>query len=489
MKNRRELIWLSASTAALFVFSFTAGYGLRELYALASGNGGPEWRATQQAIASYRQIASRAGASAEPDMGPPQLYAEVLDRLRTLYVDKLPENTALSYSSIEQMLASLSDPNTRLLMPGEAAAIKAAEEGKFTGLGAVLTVKKSSPADKTSSEREITVVTPLPGSPAEAAGLLPGDKITEIDGKWIAPIHLWSREMGMFTDRVGRAEYQWRSDQAPDPEDEEKPAATAEERKKAQEAADKLANRWLTSTDVQSALETLLTHSSGEHTLAIERAGEAKPRQVKITFGSVEVPPVSTRLLPGNIGHIQVRQLSGAAVAGIAAGLKELKDGGAQSLVLDLRRSPGGSLEAAQQIAGLFVPTGTLAILQSRDDKRKLTDRTLPVKPPASSAPKFGSVAVLMDRGTAGSSEVLAAALRDHGVAKLYGGTTFGDGTEQTIMPLDNGAAVSITSGKFFSPKRLPYDGKGLKPDVVVPAGPGLDKQLEQAVKSLRAQA
>jgi carboxyl-terminal processing protease len=487
MKNRRELLWLSASTAALFVFSFTAGYGLRELVALASGQGGPEWRATQQAIASYRRIASRTGASAEPDMGPPQLYAEVLDRLRTLYVDKLPENTALSYSSIEQMLASLSDPDTRLLLPGEAAAMKAAEEGKFTGLGAVLTVKKSAPADRTSSDRDITVVAPLPGSPAEAAQLLPGDKITEIDGHWIAPVHLWAREMAMATDRIGRAEYQWRGDQAPDPDDGEKPSSTAEERKKAQEAADKLTNRWRNSTDLQSALEMLLTQTSGEHTLVVERPGETKPRPVKVTFGNVEVPPVSTRLLPGNIGHIQVRQLSAAAVTALAAGLKQLKEGGAQSLVLDLRRSPGGSLEAAQQIAGLFIPNGALTILQSRDEKRKLTDHTLPVKAPSTPAPKFGSIAVLVDGGTAGSSELLAAALRDHGLAKLYGSTTFGDGTEQTIMPLDNGAAVSITSGKFLSPKRLPFDGKGLKPDVAVPAGPGLDKQLEQAVKSLRA--
>src|SRR5688500_19700013 len=101
MKKRRELLWLSGSTAALFVFVFTAGYGLRALIDLASGRSGPEWRVTQEMFASYRRIASRNGAvpAGEPDMGPPQLYAEVLDRLRTLYVDKLPDNTLLSYSS------------------------------------------------------------------------------------------------------------------------------------------------------------------------------------------------------------------------------------------------------------------------------------------------------------------------------------------------------------------------------------------------------
>ena len=138
-------------------------------------------------------------------------------------------------------------------------------------------------------------------------------------------------------------------------------------------------------------------------------------------------------------------------------------------------------------MAGLFVSSGPFTILQERDAKRKLVEKPLVIKPPATPAPKFSAIAVLVDRGTAGSSEVLAAALRDHGVAKLYGSPTFGDGTEQTVLPLDNGAAVCVTSAKFLTLKRLDFDGKGLKPDVVVPAAPGLDRQLEQAVKSLRA--
>src|SRR5947208_16533772 len=105
MKKRTELLWLSASTAALLVFSFTAGYGLRALYALARGGAGVPLRAGA-ASAGWRLFASRAGVGADPDMGPPQLYAEVLDRLRTLYVDKLPENTLLGYSSIEPMLSA-----------------------------------------------------------------------------------------------------------------------------------------------------------------------------------------------------------------------------------------------------------------------------------------------------------------------------------------------------------------------------------------------
>jgi carboxyl-terminal processing protease len=280
----------------------------------------------------------------------------------------------------------------------------------------------------------------------------------------------------------------WQRDQdlGADPDGEDK-QATQEQRKQAQEAAEKIRNRWRNSTDVQSALEVLLTEASGEHTLTIERTGEPKPRQVKVTFGKIQVQSVSKRLLPGNIGHVQLRQITAETVTELLEALKELREGGAQSLVLDLRRSPGGSLEATQQIAGLFYSTGSVGTLQVRDERRKLSERPLPVKSTGSGVPKFGHVAVLVDGGTAGSAEVLAAALHDNGVAKLYGSTTFGDGTEQTVLPLDNGAAVSITSGKFFTPKRADFDGKGLKPDVAIPAGPGLDRQLEQAVKSLRA--
>jgi carboxyl-terminal processing protease len=488
MKKRRELLWLSASIAALMLFSFTAGYGLRELYALAHGSSGRQWEAAQQVLSSYRRIASRNGAGVEPDLGPPQLYLEVLDRLRALYVDKLPENTLLSYSSIEQMLATLDDPNTRLLMPAEATALKAAEEGNLTGLGAVLTVKRYPTTDRQSSEREITVVAPLPGSPAEKAGLLPGDRITEMDGKWIAPLHLHPREMSFFTDRGSRGDAQWRKDRASDPDDDEKPQNTPEQRKQAQEAADRLANRWRTSTDIRTAVELLMTTPGGDHMLTIERAGQPKPRQVKVTFAALHVAPVLKRLLPGNIGYLQLRQISPEAVPAVEAALKELHENGATSLVLDLRRSPGGSLEAAEQIAGLFVSSGSVGWLQVRDDKHHPVEKSLAIKPAATgTVPKFGSIAVLVDGGTAGSSEVLAGALHDLGVTRLFGSPTFGDGTEQTILPLDDGAAVSITSGKFLTPKRVDFDEKGLKPDVLIPAAPGLDRQLEQAVKSLRA--
>jgi carboxyl-terminal processing protease len=92
-----------------------------------------------------------------------------------------------------------------------------------------------------------------------------------------------------------------------------------------------------------------------------------------------------------------------------------------------------------------------------------------------------------VDRGTAGASEALAVALKEAGLAKLIGEQTFGDGTEQTLFPLDNGAALCVTTAKMLSPKEVDYDGKGLKPDVVVPAVAGADRPLEQALRAVRA--
>src|SRR5206468_6606879 len=139
-----------------------------------------------------------------------------------------------------------------------------------------------------------------------------------------------------------------RKDRASDPDDDEKPQSTREQRKQAQEAADRLANRWRTSTDIRTAVELLMTTPSGDHMLTIEHAGQPKPKQVKVTFATLHVAPVLKRILPGNIGYLQLRQISPEAVSAVESALKELHDNGATSLILDLRRSPGGSLEAAE---------------------------------------------------------------------------------------------------------------------------------------------
>jgi carboxyl-terminal processing protease len=376
--------------------------------------------------------------------------------------------------------------NTRLLEPDEAAAYRGMSGGVYPGLGAVLTIRRHAKADST-TERNVTVVDPMPGSPAEQAGLLPGDRITEVDGHWIAPTRLSPRVLNRLTEDVGPLFTPVPGGHAvPRDEEEDQPKRNADEERTKRDAADAERRKWRTSTDVDSALRALTVGTSGKHTLTFERPGETKPRTVEVTLGRTEVPAVTSRALADGVGYVRLHQIAPATVQQFATALADLQQHGARSLILDLRRSPGGTIAQVQEIASRLMPSGTVAILQRRDSSRKLVKQPLTVKSVEKRA-RFRSIAVLVDGGTAGAAEALAAALHDAGLAKLVGAQTFGDGTEQTLFPLDNGAALSITTAKMFSPKEVDYDGKGLKPDVVVAAEAGNDRPLEQALRTVRS--
>jgi carboxyl-terminal processing protease len=489
MIRKKQALLLGASTLALMSFAFTAGYGLRELAVLAQG-APSRWVFTSGpgAPRSLGLIASRNGAAAgnERDLGAGQVFYEVLDQLQQQSVEKLPPDTVLATGAVDAMLDRLNDVNTRFLEPDEAAALKSMRTGVFPGLGAVLAIRRTTKSDG-SAERNITVVTPMPGSPAEKAGLQPGDRITEIDGRWIAPARLSPRVLNRITEEVGPYFTPQPGKDLVPKDDEERPKPTVDEEKQRKEAAETERKKWRNSTDLASVLRQLTVQTSGKHTLTVERAGEEKPRTVSVTLAHTEVPPVTSRMQGDGVAYIRLNQVSAAAAQAFGTALTELQGKGARSLILDLRRSPGGTLVHAQEIAGRLMSTGNLAIVQRRNGARKPVKQPLAVKPAAKPS-RFRSIVVLVDRGTAGASEALAAGLRDSGTAKLIGEQTFGDGTEQTLFPLDNGAALSITTAKMLSPKEIDYDGKGLKPDVAVPAtGAGEDRPLEQALRAVRA--
>lgn len=487
MIRKKQALLLGASTLALMSFAFTAGYGLRELAVLAQG--GPSRFAFSAGPGAPRplgRIASRNGAAGgnERDLGAGQVFYEVLDQLQQQSVEKLPPDTMLATGAVDAMLDRLNDVNTRFVEPDEAAALKGMRTGVFTGLGAVLTIRKNVKSDG-SAERNLTVVAPMPGSPAEKAGLLPGDRITEIDGHWIAPTRLSPRVLHRITEEVEPYFTPQPGKDLVPKDDEEKPKPNGDEEKQRKEAAAAERKKWRNSTDLATVLREMTVQTSGKHTLTVERPGEAKPLTIAVTFARTEVTPVTSKMQGGGVGYIRLAQVNPAAVSAFGAAVTDLRGKGAKSLILDLRRSPGGTLAHAQEIAGHLLPSGNLAILQRRNGDRKLVKQPLAVKSGAKK--RFASIVVLVDKGTAGASEALAVGLRETGQAKLIGEQTFGDGTEQTLFPLDNGAALAITTAKVLSPKEIDYDGKGLKPDVAVAAVAGDDRPLEQALRALRA--
>src|SRR5262249_42774865 len=140
---------------------------------------------------------------------------------------------------------------------------------------------------------------------------------------------------------------------------------------------------------------------------------------------------------------------------------------------------------SVRDIVGMMDPGATVLVSKERDAHRRMVDKKLTAR---AGAPRFkpAAISVLVDGGTAGSSEGLAAALKDDLGARLVGKKTFGDGTEQQIVPLGNGDAVSITHAQMLSPRGTEIEGKGLKPDL--PGAPG-DAGIEAGIAALKASA
>jgi carboxyl-terminal processing protease len=481
MRRKEELWWISATVLSLAALSFFAGLGLRGLFSRLT----PGELVSGDPRGNYPKLASADPRVGDPDMRPAVLFDEVMKKLRIYYVEPLPSGTQLAQGSVEAMLNSLNDPNTRLLSKTEVDALQGALEGQFQGLGAVLTIRrhntgKADEADAPgqpeggSGVKTLTVVTVAPGSPAEKAGLEPGDRITELDGHWIAPAHLSYRLITQLTDPLGPQDLR-----PPSPDD---PPATVKpdpEREKARKEADEARARWKNATDLFSAMKDLMGGAQGEHELTVERGTPSKTLKVKVTLRPTEVTLFSSRKLNATTGYLQIFALNDSTPRQVSEALADFQKSGIKNLVVDLRHSAGGSLDAAREVAGILMGEVKFAVVKERDAARKLVER--PVLARANGIRlKPAAASVLVDGGTAGSSELLAAALRDHLHARLVGTTTFGDGSEQELVRMDNGVGISITRGRMLTSKGGDFDGKGLKADVAPEGDP-----IEAAVKAL----
>lgn len=495
MKRNRRTLWFVATGLSLSAFSFAAGFGIRNLASMTFGGRLPMSAAR---LANYTQVASAApgAGAADPDLRPAELYKDVYNKLHVFYVEPLPNEDRLAEGSISEMLAHLKDANTRLMTAHEWEATQDLARGSLHGLGAVLTIRdyadeKAEPpkpatgvlAPRTSKpaelqkERNITVVAPLPGSAAEKAGLQPGDRITHLDGHWIAPMHLSFREMSTLEDELGPEAGR------PRPQDPDAPAPKPGDAER--EKARVKARRWIGSSEISSAMEELTSGKGAEHELTVQRPGTEKPFTVKVKLADGQAETFSARKINPTTGYVRIATFTAETPNQVEHALSDFEKEGVQNLVVDLRHSGGGSLEAAVATIGLLAPGSTALISKERDTARKLVERKVTARGSAGHW-KPNAVSVLVDGGTAGSSEVLAAALHDNRGAKMVGSQTFGDGTEEQVIPLSNGDAISITHAHMLTPKGTDFDDKGLKPDV--PAGPG-DLGIDAAVKALPAAA
>ncbi len=240
-----------------------------------------------------------------------------------------------------------------------------------------------------------------------------------------------------------------------------------------------------------STIEAQIAKVRGEAgtkvTLTIKRGD--KQLDISITRSEITIQEVETRMLSGRIGYIKLNGFSDASAAQFRTAVKGLLDKGAQKIVFDLRNNPGGYIESARQVASQFIDSGVIFTQESSGEATKTWDAT----GDGVATSKAVQVAVLVNSGSASASEIVAAALKEHGRATIIGEHTFGKNTVQVWSKLGNQGGVRITISRWFTPDHNSVAPNGVQPDIAVTIPPTTppeqDLVLEKAISFLESRA
>jgi len=365
---------------------------------------------------------------------PPQnvnfsLFWEAWQKLQEKYVDPTKFNTEnMIYGAISGMVNSLDDPYTVFFNPDESKAFLEDVSGRFEGVGMEIGSKNN----------QLQVIAPLEGTPAEKAGLRPGDKIVKIN------------------------------------------------------------DTFTTNLTIDEAVKLIRGPQGTEVALSILREGWNAPKEFKIRRALIEVPSLKTDMISSSgqangekdIAYIKLYQFSENASYDFTRAALDILNSPAKKIILDLRSNPGGYLEIAKNIAGWFLEKGQTVVIEDFNNRQKQVIYAAEGNSKISHYP----LVVLINEGSASASEILAAALRDNRSIKLIGTTSYGKGSVQELESLNKGSSLKITVADWLTPKGAKITGVGLKPDIEVQLteedyqnnkDPQLDKALE-IIKELK---
>jgi carboxyl-terminal processing protease len=339
-----------------------------------------------------------------------KLQQRIIEELQGRYYRPVNVNK-LSDAGVDGMLESLNDPYTVYLAPKEVRDLKVKEQGSYSGIGASL--------QKTKDGLVITAV--FDGSPAKAAGLVPGDLILSVDGD--------------STKRV--------------------------------------------------ALETSISRIKGPEgttvVLGVQPKDSKKPaKELKVVRRTIEIPKTRRRLINDNgtkVGYVQLFDFWGFAGRDVREDVDALADKGAEWYILDLRYNTGGLVTQAVDVTGVF-QTGlvtSMVGLHSPEEERTATGPVATTKP----------MVVLVNGFSASASEIVTGALKDHDRATVIGTRTFGKGLVQNVVELGNGGALKLTIAVYLTPDGTNINKKGITPDIVAPDKPKTKKDdaLQRALR------
>ncbi len=240
----------------------------------------------------------------------------------------------------------------------------------------------------------------------------------------------------------------------------------------------------MTGKDV-SLITTKIKTTEGTHvTVKVYRPSEEKYFDFKLELRDVQVPTVEYELMEDKIGYIYIDQFASVTGEQFKKALEDLVKQGMESLIIDLRNNTGGNLVTTVEMLDLLLPEGIVTYTKGKDGTgtEYKSDANQMIKMP---------IGVLVNGYSASASEVFSGALRDFGVAKLVGTTTYGKGIVQSLMSLNDGTALKLTVSHYYTPNGVCIHDVGLEPDVVVEFDAdaykeGIDNQLEEAIKVIR---
>lgn len=246
---------------------------------------------------------------------------------------------------------------------------------------------------------------------------------------------------------------------------------------------------------VMDAVKRLRGEPGTKVTIWIMREGWTEAKSFTITRDIIKIKSVKSKAMGDAIGYVRITQFQQDTDAELEKALQAFRNdkAGLKGLVLDLRNNPGGLLEQAVKVADKFVESGLIVYTDGRLETQKFQY----------AAHQEGTytgfpIVVLVNAGSASASEIVAGALQDHGRAILLGQRTFGKGSVQTILPMEDGSALRLTTARYFTPNGRSIQAKGIEPDIVVSdgreppeghPGPVREKDIERHLRGVEEEA
>ncbi|MCB1762528.1 MAG: S41 family peptidase, partial [Gammaproteobacteria bacterium] len=226
----------------------------------------------------------------------------------------------------------------------------------------------------------------------------------------------------------------------------------------------KLDDRPIKGVSLDEAVKLMRGKRGTSITLTIVREGEEKPLNIVVVRDVIRVASIKSRILEEGFGYLRISHFQSRSTEDMLQHLSELKrqsNGRLRGLVLDLRNNPGGILNGAVAVSDAFLSEGIIVYTQGRDPASRLDFTAAP-----DDVLEGTPMVVLVNGGSASASEIVAGALQDHNRAIIMGARTFGKGSVQTIVPVNDHSAVKLTTARYFTPSGRSIQAEGIIPDI-----------------------